>query len=190
MPLSFLQCNSMGGPLVSANLTWRTHSCVPRRDSSRRRFSRLRNSSRSATIRVHDCAPSPVASPLSGRHAVIPHLAPAWQFARFSLASARAAIIGADSTRNKSRSFAEIAQRRHRKVRQSPFGPNRGAFWQKESYDHWVRSPSEYQKIRTYIETNPVKAGLVRQPQDFPWSSAGVEMSLDAARTSACATLG
>jgi putative transposase len=63
-------------------------------------------------------------------------------------------------------------------------------FWQKESYDHWVRNPSEFQKIRMYIEANPVKAGLARNPQDYPWSSAGVETSLDAARRSACATLG
>jgi putative transposase len=62
-------------------------------------------------------------------------------------------------------------------------------FWQKESYDHCVRNQIEFEKIRIYIETNPVKAGLVRNPEDYPWSSAGVEMSLDAARTSACATL-
>jgi REP element-mobilizing transposase RayT len=61
-------------------------------------------------------------------------------------------------------------------------------FWQKESYDHWVREEVELIRIRSYIENNPVKAGLVTQPQDFPWSSAGVEKSLDAARTSACAT--
>jgi putative transposase len=62
-------------------------------------------------------------------------------------------------------------------------------FWQKESYDHWVRNQSEFEKIRVYIENNPVKAGLVRSPEEFPWSSASVEMSLDAARTSACATV-
>lgn len=62
-------------------------------------------------------------------------------------------------------------------------------FWQKESYDHWVRNPSEFQKIRRYIAANPVKAGLVREPRDYTWSSAGVETSLAAARTSACATL-
>ena len=61
-------------------------------------------------------------------------------------------------------------------------------FWQKESYDHCVRNQIEFEKIRTYIETNPVKAGLVRNPEDYPWSSAGVETSLDAARTSAYAT--
>ena len=48
-------------------------------------------------------------------------------------------------------------------------------FWQKESYDHWVRNRSEFEKIRAYIENNPVKAGMVRNAQDFLWSSAGVE---------------
>jgi REP element-mobilizing transposase RayT len=61
-------------------------------------------------------------------------------------------------------------------------------FWQKESYDHWVRNAAEFGKMRAYIENNPVKAGLVQRPVDFPWSSAGVEKSLDAACTSACAT--
>ena len=56
------------------------------------------------------------------------------------------------------------------------------SFWQKESYDHWVRSPDEFQRIRAYIENNPVKAGLVRNAGEYRWSSAGVEMSLDAAR--------
>jgi len=63
------------------------------------------------------------------------------------------------------------------------------SFWQKESYDHWVRDRNEFEKIRRYIENNPVKAGLVRDGGDYLWSGAGVEMSLDAARTSACATV-
>jgi REP element-mobilizing transposase RayT len=67
-------------------------------------------------------------------------------------------------------------------------GRTGGPFWQKESYDHWVRNQGEFEKIRAYIDNNPVRAGLVRSPHDFPWSSAGVETSLDAARTSACAT--
>ena len=62
-------------------------------------------------------------------------------------------------------------------------------FWQKESYDHWVRNDMEFQRIRSYIDNNPVKAGLVELAEQYPWSSAGVEKSLDAARTSACATL-
>jgi REP element-mobilizing transposase RayT len=63
------------------------------------------------------------------------------------------------------------------------------SFWQKESYDHYVRNPSEFEKIREYIENNPVKAGLAQSPRDYRWSSAGVEKSLDAARKSAGATL-
>lgn len=35
------------------------------------------------------------------------------------------------------------------------------AFWQDESYDHWIRSDREMQKVIRYVEWNPVKAGLV-----------------------------
>lgn len=45
-------------------------------------------------------------------------------------------------------------------------------FWQDESFDHWVRKSAEWQKIRAYIERNPVAAGLIAHPQDWPWSSA------------------
>jgi putative transposase len=45
-------------------------------------------------------------------------------------------------------------------------------FWQDESFDHWIRTPAEWQKIRTYIEQNPVAAGLVKKAEDWPWSSA------------------
>ncbi|MGA7794192.1 MAG: transposase [Candidatus Acidiferrales bacterium] len=45
-------------------------------------------------------------------------------------------------------------------------------FWQDESFDHWVRDPAEGQKIRSYIERNPVAAGFVARPEDWPWSSA------------------
>ena len=54
-------------------------------------------------------------------------------------------------------------------------------FWQKESYDHWVRNQQEFDRIRVYIECNPVNAGLVRTADAFPWSSAGVGRSADAA---------
>ena len=45
-------------------------------------------------------------------------------------------------------------------------------FWQDESFDHWVRNIEEWRKIRTYIERNPVAAGLVARPEEWPWSSA------------------
>lgn len=44
-------------------------------------------------------------------------------------------------------------------------------FWQRESYDHWVRD-GEFDKIVRYIELNPVNAGLAREPHLYPWSSA------------------
>ena len=46
------------------------------------------------------------------------------------------------------------------------------AFWQDESYDHLVRNGAEFDRIAAYIENNPVRAGLVAVPEDFPWSSA------------------
>jgi putative DNA methylase len=45
-------------------------------------------------------------------------------------------------------------------------------FWQQESYDHVVTSSSGLDRVRRYIENNPVKAGLVTRAEDFPWSSA------------------
>lgn len=48
-----------------------------------------------------------------------------------------------------------------------------GAFWQDESYDHWVRDPAEYGRIVEYIDRNPVEAGLCASPQVWPWSAAG-----------------
>jgi REP element-mobilizing transposase RayT len=51
-------------------------------------------------------------------------------------------------------------------------GTHGNAFWQDESYDHLVRSDVEFQKIRAYIERNPVSAGLVSAAELFRWSSA------------------
>jgi REP element-mobilizing transposase RayT len=45
-------------------------------------------------------------------------------------------------------------------------------FWQRESYDHEVRSDVEFERIRCYIERNPVKAQLVAEPSQYRWSSA------------------
>ena len=45
-------------------------------------------------------------------------------------------------------------------------------FWQREYYDHWVRDAKEHTKIISYIENNPVQAGLVQSPEDYRWSSA------------------
>ena len=45
-------------------------------------------------------------------------------------------------------------------------------FWQAESYDHSVHDDRESDRIKAYIEDNPVKAGLVATAEDYLWSSA------------------
>jgi REP element-mobilizing transposase RayT len=44
----------------------------------------------------------------------------------------------------------------------------RGAFWQPESYDHYVRDAAELTRIIHYVLQNPVKAGLVDNWEDWP----------------------
>jgi REP element-mobilizing transposase RayT len=48
-------------------------------------------------------------------------------------------------------------------------------FWQAESYDHWVRDDRESDRITSYIENYPVKAGIVARAEDYLWSSAAEE---------------
>jgi REP element-mobilizing transposase RayT len=45
-------------------------------------------------------------------------------------------------------------------------------FWQDESFDHWVRTPEQFEKIARYIENNSCSAGLVSRAELWPWSSA------------------
>ena len=51
-----------------------------------------------------------------------------------------------------------------------------GAFWQDESFDHWVRDEADYHRVRAYIDLNPVVAGLCATLIDWPWSSAAEEL--------------
>jgi REP element-mobilizing transposase RayT len=46
----------------------------------------------------------------------------------------------------------------------------RGPFWADESYDHVVRDEKERERIIAYILDNPVKAGLVKDWQDWPFT--------------------
>ena len=45
-----------------------------------------------------------------------------------------------------------------------------GAFWQHESYDRVVRDEKELNRIIWYTINNPVKAGLVKNAEDWKWS--------------------
>jgi REP element-mobilizing transposase RayT len=44
-------------------------------------------------------------------------------------------------------------------------------FWQAESFDHWLRK-FQFERIASYIEGNPVQAGLAAREEDWRWSSA------------------
>lgn len=46
----------------------------------------------------------------------------------------------------------------------------KGSFWEEESYDHVVRDAAEHNRIVKYVLNNPVKAGLVNEWQEWPWS--------------------
>jgi REP element-mobilizing transposase RayT len=41
--------------------------------------------------------------------------------------------------------------------------------WQDESFDHVLRSNESLAEKIEYIRQNPVRAGLVHTPQDYPW---------------------
>jgi len=47
-----------------------------------------------------------------------------------------------------------------------------GRFWQRESYDHWVRDHEELERIAEYIAQNPVQAKLVSNAWDWHYGSA------------------
>ena len=44
-----------------------------------------------------------------------------------------------------------------------------GPVWEEESFDHILRSDESLKGKCEYIRQNPVKAGLVRRPEDYPW---------------------
>ena len=48
----------------------------------------------------------------------------------------------------------------------------RGRVWQKESFDHIVRNEESFEKFVAYTEQNPVVAGFVADPAEWPFSSA------------------
>jgi REP element-mobilizing transposase RayT len=44
-----------------------------------------------------------------------------------------------------------------------------GPVWDEESLDHVPRTNESWEQKREYIRQNPVKAGLVKRPEDYPW---------------------
>ena len=48
----------------------------------------------------------------------------------------------------------------------------RGRFWADDFWDTYMRNSAHELRARRYTENNPVKVLLVREPKEWPWSSA------------------
>jgi len=46
-----------------------------------------------------------------------------------------------------------------------------GRFWQRDNFDHLIRDEDDFLDKLQYIRDNPVSAGLVEKPEDYPLSS-------------------
>ncbi|QOJ12353.1 MAG: transposase [Chthonomonadaceae bacterium] len=46
-------------------------------------------------------------------------------------------------------------------------------FWQRESFDRFIRNEDHFRRCVDYIHMNPVKARLCAAPEEWRWSSAG-----------------
>ena len=44
-----------------------------------------------------------------------------------------------------------------------------GPVWEEESFDHLLRSDESLKEKCEYIRQNPVAAGLVGRPEEYPW---------------------
>ena len=49
-------------------------------------------------------------------------------------------------------------------------GSTQGKIWQPGFFDHLLRSDESYAEKWNYVNMNPVRAGLVGNPEDWPWS--------------------
>lgn len=49
----------------------------------------------------------------------------------------------------------------------------KGDFWMPDYFYRRIRNAEHYAVALAYIHNNPVKAGLVQTPEEWPWSSAG-----------------
>jgi REP element-mobilizing transposase RayT len=47
-----------------------------------------------------------------------------------------------------------------------------GAFWQDDYWDRFIRNEDHFAATESYIDLNPVKAGLVEDARLWPWGSA------------------
>jgi putative transposase len=54
-----------------------------------------------------------------------------------------------------------------------------GEIWQSGYHDHRIQDANDYANHVEYIHLNPVKAGRVEKPEDYPYSSARLKTEVD-----------
>jgi REP element-mobilizing transposase RayT len=52
-----------------------------------------------------------------------------------------------------------------------------GQFWMHEYFDRYIRDARHFESTVNYIRNNPVKAGLVSEPEQWPWVGDGTQVS-------------
>jgi len=61
-----------------------------------------------------------------------------------------------------------VQRMKGRSARSANIALNRtGRFWQEDWFDRWMRDESEYERTRSYIENNPVKAHLCESGKTY-----------------------
>ena len=58
-------------------------------------------------------------------------------------------------------------------------GNSQDSVWQRGFFDHVLRSSESYSEKWNYVRENPVRAGLVKNPRDWPYSGEIVDIYYD-----------
>ena len=162
-----------GRPLF---ITWRLHGSLP----ERRSFPRGELTSGEAFVAIDRLLDNAITGPLYSKMPKIARIVDdaihyrADSMRHFEL---HAHVIMANHVHLLITPLVEVSKIMQSLKRYTALQANRaltgsGPFWQDESYDRLVRDGKEFERIRGHVEMNPVKAGLVLEPEQFRWSSA------------------
>ena len=77
-------------------------------------------------------------------------------------------VSTADAPCELSKVMKHVKGRSGRSIRKRLGGA--GPIWQRKWFDHWVRDEAEWHRIVDYIQANPVKARIVSNWEDHPWT--------------------
>lgn len=58
--------------------------------------------------------------------------------------------------------------------------------WQDSFNEQRIKDADDYSQHRTYIEANPLRAGMVLHPAEYPYSSASLSNTVDPAPLHFC----